>query len=58
MKAPPMNVTLLRSTQVLEGEITTRANMSQALATLPTFVKKPDVEDDHSNRPTSRGLEA
>ena len=32
---------------VLEGEITTRANKSQALATLPTFVKKPDVEDVH-----------
>ena len=34
MKAPPSNVTSLNSTLVLEGEITTRASISQALATI------------------------
>ena len=34
MKAPPSDVTSLRSTLVLEGEITTRASLSQALATI------------------------
>ena len=43
MKAPPTNVTMLESTLVLEGEITTRANKSQALATLPTSVKNPKM---------------
>ena len=49
MKAPLSNVTSLNSTLALEGEITTRASISQALATLPTFVKNPDVEDDILN---------
>ena len=39
---------------VLEGEITTRANKSQALATLPTFVKNPRCWR-WSRWPTSRG---
>ena len=34
MKAPPSNVTSLNSTLVLEGEITTRASTSLALATI------------------------
>ena len=34
MKAPHSNVTSLRSTLVLEGEITTRASLGQALATI------------------------
>ena len=34
MKAPPSNVTSLRSTLVLEGEITSRSSLGQDLATI------------------------